>query len=66
VDDSKASLFIGGMTIDADGSPHAYHPDNTGLDNNSNAKNAKGEWVGVVTVAGQPVIQGADDPAPGY
>lgn len=58
-------LFTSEMAIDADGSPRAYHPDNTGLDDNRNAKNS-GSWVGVVTIDGKPVIQGKADPAPGF
>jgi hypothetical protein len=30
--DSQTFLFVSGMTIDADGVPNAYHPDDTGLD----------------------------------
>jgi len=60
-------LFVSGMTVDADGSPKAYHPNNTGLDDIKNAKSKDGsKWVGVVTKDGQPVIQGDLDPAPGY
>lgn len=58
-------LFVAGMTIDADGSPKAYHPDNIGLDDNRNAKNGE-TWVGVITVNGEPVVQSATDPAPGF
>ncbi len=55
------------MQIDADGSPHAYNPTNTGLDDNRNAKDQNGNWVGVVTNSnGRPVIQKSTDPAPGY
>ncbi len=54
------------MDIDADGSPHAYEPNNQGLDVNIDAKDGS-EWVGVATDShGNPVIQGPDDPAPGY
>jgi len=63
---TSAFLFTSGMTIDADGSPRAYHPNNTGLDDNQNAKTSKGAWVGVVSVDGKPVIQGPIDPAPGF
>lgn len=61
----SAFYFVTGMTIDADGSPRAYKPDNTGLDD---LKNAQGElgWVGIVVENGEPVLQGPDDPAPGY
>ncbi len=61
--------FETGMKIDADGSPHAFHPMNTGLDNNKNA-GKPGNWFGVVTdnnmADGNPVLQNEKDPAPGY
>lgn len=65
VGDKSAFCFASGMTIDADGSPRAYNPDNTGLDD---LKNARGEdgWVGILVKDGQPVVQGPNDPAPGY
>lgn len=68
------SGFIGwksGMNVDADGSPHAYSPDGSppGLDYLANA-GSTGDWWGIVTQNGEedgePVIQGADDPAPGF
>ena len=34
------------MTIDADGAPNAYHPDNTGLDDLANA-GTPGRWEGL-------------------
>jgi hypothetical protein len=58
--------FISGMNIDADGSPRAYHPVSAnGLDNLANA-GKPGNWWGIVTVAGEPVIQDSTQPAPGY
>ena len=58
--------FNGDMDIDADGAYRAYHPDNkSGLDNLANAHSGD-NWYGVVTVSGEPVIQGPDDPAPGF
>lgn len=66
VNRNPAIFYKGGMKIDADGSPRAYHPQNKGLDHNFNAGHA-GHWWGVVTNdQGKPVIQGAKDPAPGY
>ena len=54
------------MSIDADGSPHAYNPQDTGLDYLANA-GRNGNWWGLATDArGNPLIQGAQDPAPGY
>jgi hypothetical protein len=64
--ENPAIFYEGGMKIDADGSPHAYHPQNKGLDNNSNG-GSLGHWWGVVTnEQGKPVVQGSKDPAPGY
>ena len=34
---TSAFFYESGMTIDADGAPNAYHPDNTGLDDLANA-----------------------------
>ncbi len=51
--------------IDADGSPRAYGPTDTGLDATINAKNKAGKWVGVATDAmGSPIIQKEGDPFP--
>lgn len=50
------------ITVDADGSPHAYHPKNTGLDDNRNGGIGKDNY-GIVS---PDVIQGKNDPAPGY
>src|SRR5207302_10540413 len=63
-------FFTSKMSVDADGSPRAYHPDNhSGLDNLANAGHP-GNWWAIVTDNGKkngtPVIQGANDPAPGY
>lgn len=65
-----AIMFTAGLTIDADGHPRAYAPAPLrGLDALGNA-GEPGNWYGVVTNTGEktgrPVIQGADDPAPGY
>jgi hypothetical protein len=58
------------MAIDADGAPTAYHPTHgRGLDNLANAGH-EGNWYGVVTDTcrrnGKPVVQGPNDPAPGF
>ena len=57
------------MAIDADGHPFAYHPDNSGLDDLKHA-GYQGNWWGIAThdasASGEPIIQKADDPAPGY
>lgn len=64
----SAFFYIGGMAIDADGAFHAYHPiSGKGLDDLANAKDKHGNFVGVVTSSqGVPVVQGANDPAPGF
>jgi len=67
--DSDGSLiFKAGMEIDADGSPHAYNPiSSKGLDSLANAKDQNGRFVGIVVRPnGEPVVQGDDDPAPGF
>jgi hypothetical protein len=66
----SAITFESGMRIDAAGSYHAFHPDNkSGLDFLFNAGHS-GWWLGLVTdngeVTGNPVIQTANDPAPGF
>jgi len=59
-------FYESGMTIDADGAPNAYHPDNTGLDDLANAGNP-GVWEGLAKNAnGEPIVQGPNDPFPGY
>jgi hypothetical protein len=64
--DSSAFFFEDGMTIDADGAPNAYNPDNTGLDDLANA-GSPGHWGALaVDDDGNPFIQGRDDPFPGY
>ena len=64
--DSQAFFFISGMTIDADGAPNAYHPDDMGLDELANA-GAPGRWNGIITDQdGNPLIQRKSDPSPGY
>lgn len=63
---SGATLYRAKMYIDADGSPRAYGPSNSGLDYTANA-GSTGNWYGVVSDAsGQnPIIQTASDPYPG-
>jgi hypothetical protein len=63
---TTAFFYESGMTIDADGAPNAYHPDNVGLDDLKNA-GGPGNWPGLAKDAnGDPLIQGPDDPFPGY
>jgi hypothetical protein len=64
--DSQAFFFVSGMTIDADGAPNAYHPDDTGLDELANA-GTPALWNGIITDRdGNPLIQQEGDPFPGY
>jgi glycosyl hydrolase group 75 (putative chitosanase) len=63
---NPAFFYESGMTIDADGAPNAYHPDNSGLDDLANA-GSPGRWEGLAKDAdGDPFIQGPNDPFPGY
>jgi hypothetical protein len=58
--------FNAGMRIDADGALRSYHPDDaSGLDQLEHA-GAPGNWWGIVTLDGEPIVQGEDDPAPGF
>ena len=71
-DSSGAGVFFyeSGLAIDADGSPRAYHPtDRLGLDSLSHAGHRRNWWALVTDndePNGNPVVQGAADPAPGY
>lgn len=58
----------GDLSIDYDGAPNAYAPPGVGspLDKLANA-GSPGKWWGIATdSAGQPIVQGAADPYPGY
>ena len=58
--------FEHGLSIDADGSPHAYHPTSgMGLDFLANA-GSPGNWWGILTKNGEPLVQTENDPAPGF
>lgn len=64
--DDDAFFFVSGMTIDADGAPNAYHPDDTGLDELANA-GSPAHWDGIITDRdGNPLIQNESDPFPGH
>ena len=63
-------FFEAGMQLNADGAPKAYHEDtDLGIDHLANAGRT-GNWWGIVTdtgdSGGQPILQGIDDPAPGF
>jgi hypothetical protein len=63
---TSAFFYDAGMTIDADGAPNAYHPENVGLDDLANA-GTPGRWEGLAKDSyGEPYIQGPDDPFPGF
>ncbi|HTL82962.1 MAG TPA: T9SS type A sorting domain-containing protein [Bacteroidia bacterium] len=63
---SGATMYRAKMYIDADGSPRAYGPNNSGLDWTANA-GYTGNWWGVVADATgtNPILQTASDPYPG-
>jgi hypothetical protein len=62
---SGAIVWLSGMQIDADGSPNAYGPGNTGLDWTANAGHP-GNWWGVYSFNHYtPNVQVAGDPSPG-
>jgi peptidoglycan-N-acetylglucosamine deacetylase len=67
--DKPGFFFQAGMAIDADGAPNAYHPQNKGIDGLEHA-GEPGNWWALVTDTGKPtgnpVIQKANDPYPGY
>lgn len=59
-------FYEAGMTIDADGAPNAYNPQNTGIDDLANAGDP-GYWEALAKDReGKPYIQGPNDPFPGY
>jgi hypothetical protein len=58
----------GELLIDGDGAPNCYAPVGSGLvalDYLANA-GGPGNWYGIYTVNGIPIIQGPNDPCPGY
>lgn len=66
MEDGRVS-FLGELTVDGDGSPRCYGPPGTKpLDYLANAGGV-GNWWGIATNSkGIPIIQGKDDPYPGY
>jgi hypothetical protein len=63
-------FYVAGLAVDADGAFRAYHPTSRlGLDALVNAGHP-GNWWALATdtgkTSGHPVVQGKDDPAPGY
>jgi len=63
---SSTFFYMAGMAIDADGSPRAYHKDDSKALDYLHNGGRPGDWWALVTVNGKPYIQKADDPYPGY
>jgi hypothetical protein len=62
-----AFVYQAGFTIDADGSPNCYGPDNSGLDWTANGGTPGDDWWGgPVDSQGMPCIQKIYDPSPGF
>jgi hypothetical protein len=57
--------WSGKLDVDVDGAARAYNPSDTGIDYLSDA-GSPGDWYGLYTSGGDPVIQGSSDPQPGY
>lgn len=69
-EDPKSFFYMSKMSVDADGAPTAYHQDNSkALDYLGNA-GKPGNWFALITDTGKadgtPLVQGPNDPAPGY
>jgi hypothetical protein len=70
IESKNVFMVTAGLMIDADGSPRAYHENNNlALDYLDNA-GKPGNWWALVTDSckknGNPIVQTATDPAPGY
>ena len=69
--DGQHFWWTSGLAVDCDGAPEAYHPNGSppGLDYLGDA-GKPGNWCGLVTdnnePDGNPVLQGAGAPAPGF
>jgi len=64
----QSFIFKAGMTIDADGAPNCYGPNNSGIDYTANGgDDSGGDWWGGPTDSnGYPIKQKIYDPYPGY
>lgn len=60
-----ATMYRAKMYIDADGSPRAYGPNNSGLDWTANAGYPGNWWALITDGSGNPILQSASDPYPG-
>lgn len=61
--------FKADFDLDMDGSPRAYNASNTGIEDNGNAMNSKGEFLpNVILLDGlkKPILQNQTDPFPGF
>jgi hypothetical protein len=67
--DGRCLSWLAGMTINADGAPNCYAPGGRGLDYIANA-GRPGNWWALVTDTGKPdgkpLLQGPQDPFPGF
>jgi Fungal chitosanase of glycosyl hydrolase group 75 len=63
----KSFIFKTGFAIDADGSPNAYGPNNSGLDYTANGGDDQGGnwWGGPTGSDGKPLVQKIYEPSPG-
>ncbi|MDP2386376.1 MAG: T9SS type A sorting domain-containing protein [Bacteroidota bacterium] len=62
---SGATMYRAKFYIDADGSPRAYGPNNSGLDWTANAGYPGNWWALITDTNGDPILQGPTDPYPG-
>jgi len=65
----KAFVYKAGMEIDADGSPRAYGPNNSGIDHTANGgdpgPNPNPWWGGPTNPDGSAIVQSIIHPHPG-
>lgn len=66
--DDGSVIWIAEFTVDADGSPRAYHSKGSppGLDYLANAGHPGNWWGLACNSAGVPFVQGKSDPSPGF
>jgi hypothetical protein len=55
--DGSVISFTSGMTVNADGSPRCYGPNNSGLDYTANGGHSGNWWAVVTDSDGDPIIQ---------